>query len=304
MCEITVFTPTYNRCEYIDKLYNSLTEQSCTDFEWLIIDQGCDGTEKKIEKYKKENKLRDIRYFKTPDRKGINRSYNDALEKAKGKLFFKVDDDDYLTSDALSTICEWEKSISDKDMSFAGVSGLRAYPDGRIIGPGWKGKGEFIDATGLERRKYGLTGDKAEAYYTDVLRKYGPLPEFEGETLTFESLLYDKIAYQGLKIRWFNRIIYFTKYLEGGQTKTTRNRLKDNLNTYQALLEDHLRYKSQPLKHLLKNLCRYSEMCREKKMSYEQACGKFQHGKCVVWICWCISLLTKHIKPRGKNSYE
>lgn len=304
MCRITVYTPTYNRGYIIDKLYQSLQKQTFRDFEWLIIDQGNDETEKKINKFIEEKKINNICYHKTPDRKGINRSMNDAMKLAKGELFFKVDDDDYLSDDALELIDLWERELSHEEkFNFAGVSGLRAYHDGRAIGGEWKHKTEFIDATGLERRKYGLLGDKAEAYYTNVLNKFGPLPEFEGETLTFESLLYDKIAAAGLKIRWYNKKIYFTEYLADGQTLNTRGRLENNLKTYGTLLNSNLKYKSQTWRHMLKNLCRYSEMCKKNNLDYHEACDIFLYNKVLVRICWVASSLTKLIRPRGDKKY-
>ena len=36
----TVFTPTFNRAYILPQLYHSLCEQSCKDFEWLIVDDG------------------------------------------------------------------------------------------------------------------------------------------------------------------------------------------------------------------------------------------------------------------------
>ena len=42
----TIFTATYNRAYILPKLYHSLCEQSCQDFEWLIVDDGSrDDTE-------------------------------------------------------------------------------------------------------------------------------------------------------------------------------------------------------------------------------------------------------------------
>ena len=34
----TVFTPTYNRAYILPRLYQSLREQTCKDFEWMIVD--------------------------------------------------------------------------------------------------------------------------------------------------------------------------------------------------------------------------------------------------------------------------
>ena len=40
MCEITIFTPVYNRAYCLKKLYDSLKEQTWKDFEWVIVNDG------------------------------------------------------------------------------------------------------------------------------------------------------------------------------------------------------------------------------------------------------------------------
>lgn len=43
---ITVFTPTYNRGNLLNRLYQSLCQQTYNDFEWIIVDDGStDGTQ-------------------------------------------------------------------------------------------------------------------------------------------------------------------------------------------------------------------------------------------------------------------
>ena len=39
---LTVFTPTYNRAEYLKKCYDSLVKQTSTDFVWQVVDDGSD----------------------------------------------------------------------------------------------------------------------------------------------------------------------------------------------------------------------------------------------------------------------
>ena len=304
MYRITVFTPTRNRDYIIDTLYKSLCAQTFKDFEWLIMDNGTDETEDKVRQYKQDGKIENIKYFHNPERVGINRAMNDAVKVAEGDLFFKVDDDDYLTNDALECIDRWEQTLpKDSKYGYAGVSGLRAYHDGRVIGGNWQHPGDYVDATGLERRKQKLLGDKAEAYYTYVLKKYGPLPEVEGETITFEGMLYDKIAASGLKIRWFNKTIYFTEYLEDGATRNNNRRLEENLNTYGLLLASCLKYNSQPFVYLLKNLCRYSEMCRRHGLRYREAFAKFHDKRFLTLVCWFASHFTKYISPSKEKKY-
>ena len=73
--EMTVFTPTYNRAYILPKLYNSLCEQTCKNFEWLIVDDGStDNTSEIIEKWIAERKI-EIRYIKQKNG-GKQRAHN------------------------------------------------------------------------------------------------------------------------------------------------------------------------------------------------------------------------------------
>ena len=63
MKTITVITPTYNRCNTLHRVYNSLISQTYKDFEWLVIDDGStDDTKELIQNYIKQDKI-DIRYY-------------------------------------------------------------------------------------------------------------------------------------------------------------------------------------------------------------------------------------------------
>ena len=147
---------------------------------------------------------------------GKHRAINCGLELATGELFFIVDSDDYLTDEALEIIDRMEKTIpaSEKKM-FAGVCGQKGYADDREVGKSFEG--DTLDITMLERPQYGISGDKSEVFYTEVLRKY-PFPEFEGEQFVTECVVWDKIAFDGLKLRFFNQIIYICDYLPDGLT--------------------------------------------------------------------------------------
>lgn len=216
--KITVFTPTYNRAYILGKLYHSLVIQAYRNFEWLIIDDGSsDHTEELVENWKEENEIT-IRYYKV-DNGGKHRAINKATDLAKGELFFIVDSDDTLTSNALQTIVGWEESISDKE-GFCGVSGNRGKEINNLIGETFDG--EFVDATSLQRNDKNIKGDKAEVFYTGILRNY-KFKEFEGEKFLTEATVWEKMAHDGYKIRWFNEVIYLCNYLEDG---LTRNQIK------------------------------------------------------------------------------
>lgn len=210
---ITVFTPTYNRADHLPILYESLKQQVFRDFEWLIVDDGSsDDTELIVSSFQSESLLQ-IRYLKVPNG-GKHRAINTGAEIAAGKLFFIVDSDDYLLPLALQSVSSCYLQVID-DERFAGVCGLRCYPDGTKIG----GEQPFekIDTTPFDvRYKYGIRGDLAEVVATNILLKY-PFPDIPGERFCPEALIWNRIGKEYL-FRYFYEKIYVCEYLSGGLT--------------------------------------------------------------------------------------
>lgn len=222
---ITILTPTYNREETLPRLYNSLKKQTNYNFEWIIVDDGSiDNTELLINNWNKEKNEFKIIYVKK-ENGGKHTAINKGLEIANGKLTFIVDSDDYLTNDAIEKILQKEKIIKDHDKKFAGIAFNKGYAKENIVGTTFIG--EFVDATSLERKKYNINGDKAEIFYTDILKK-NKFPEFQGEKFITEALVWNRIARQGYKLRWFQDIIYVCEYREDGLTKKGDSRFKDS----------------------------------------------------------------------------
>ncbi|NLN63924.1 MAG: glycosyltransferase [Clostridiaceae bacterium] len=87
---ISVITSTYNKDKYLDLTLAGYINQTCDDFEIVIVDDGSiDGTKKIIEKY--ESHL-NIQYYWQENR-GIAYARNMALQLAKGNIIIIVDDD-------------------------------------------------------------------------------------------------------------------------------------------------------------------------------------------------------------------
>ena len=64
MNSITIFTPTYNREEVLQRLYTSLKKQTNKQFIWLVIDDGStDNTETVVRQWMAEKKI-EIKYVK------------------------------------------------------------------------------------------------------------------------------------------------------------------------------------------------------------------------------------------------
>ncbi len=221
MKAISIFTPTYNRSYILETLYNSISQQTSRDFEWLIVDDGStDNTEELVKAFIYEQKIT-IRYIKQLNG-GKHRAINRGVQEAQGELFFIVDSDDYLTVDALERILFHYDKIKN-DFSFVGVSGLRTYPNGKKVG----GEYDFgiLDCNSLDFRfKYKIKGDMAEVFRTEILREF-PFPDINGEFFCAESTVWNRIA-QKYKLRYFYEKIYFCDYLPDGLTsKITKLRM-------------------------------------------------------------------------------
>jgi hypothetical protein len=141
----------------------------------------------------------------------------------------------------LEKVSSWFKTIENSEGKFAGVSGNRGYSEKKIIGTTFKGV--YVDATALERKKYKINGDKAEVFYTHILKKY-KFPEFENENFLNESVVWFKIANDGYKIRWLNDIIYIGSYLPGGLTQNSDKIILKNYKGYTYCVKKTLDYKT------------------------------------------------------------
>lgn len=238
---ITVFTPTYNRGYIIQNLYRSLQRQTFRDFEWVVVDDGStDNTEMLFSEYLKDENDFHITYVRR-ENGGKHRAINQGISMAQGELFFIVDSDDYLTDTALETIDRVEKSIPETEKkNFGGVCGQKGYSTERGIGKTFEG--EYLDITMLQRPQYGIWGDKSEVFYTDLLRKY-PFPEFPGENFLTECVVWDKIANDGYKLRFFNEIIYICDYLPDGLTAHSAQLFQSTPKGYGLYLYQSALYK-------------------------------------------------------------
>ena len=219
----SVFTPLYNRAHLIYRIFISLCNQTNKDFEWIIVDDGStDKSEEVIAKLNKKTHNFRIRYI-YQENGGKHRAINKGVREAEGELFMILDSDDSLPPTAIETILRYYQQIKD-DKTMGGVAGYMAHHDGSVIGH-CSVKG-VVDANTLEYRYFfGASGDMCEVFKTSVLKEF-PFPEIDGEKFVPEALVWNRIA-QKYRLRWFQDVIYFRDYLEGGLTdKIVKIRMK------------------------------------------------------------------------------
>lgn len=89
---ISVIMSIYNNSTTLQDSIDSILDQSFTDFEFLIIDDGStDNTQKILDQYRSNKK---VRLFKNQKNIGLTKSLNILIDKAKGEYIARHDADD------------------------------------------------------------------------------------------------------------------------------------------------------------------------------------------------------------------
>lgn len=97
--KITVFMPVYNAEKYLKESVESVLEQTFTDFELLIIDDGSsDNSVNIIESFNDKR----IRLIHNGENKGLPYTRNRGLELARGKYLAIMDSDDVADTERLA----------------------------------------------------------------------------------------------------------------------------------------------------------------------------------------------------------
>lgn len=210
---LTVFTPTYNRAHTLPRTYESLCRQSCKDFIWLIVDDGStDNTAELVREWQKKNNGFEIEYI-YKENGGMHTAHNTAYSNIRTELNTCIDSDDMLADGAAEKILnKWSKV---RDKGYAGIVGVDADLQGRVIGKGFPDGMTETTISGYYAS--GGAGDKKLIYRTDVINSYPEYPTFDGEkyvSLAYKYLLID----QDYKLAVLNEVLCRVEYQPDGSS--------------------------------------------------------------------------------------
>lgn len=117
--KVSVVMPVYNGEKYVGEAIKSILNQTFTDFEFLIIDDGSTDHSVEIIKSYKDNR---IRLLQNPTNYGIVYSRNKGISEAKGVYVAMFDCDDISCSSRLQEQVNFLDINSDFGMVGAGIS--------------------------------------------------------------------------------------------------------------------------------------------------------------------------------------
>jgi glycosyltransferase involved in cell wall biosynthesis len=123
---VSILLPVYNSEKYLRQAIDSLLNQTFTNFELLIINDGSiDQSEKVIISYDDSR----IVYLKNDRNRGLIYTLNKGIELAKGKYIARMDADDICCRDRLQKQFDWlekskETTVISSQVSFINENGI------------------------------------------------------------------------------------------------------------------------------------------------------------------------------------
>ena len=131
---ISVLTPTWNRAQLLERVWQGLDTQTYRDFEWVVANDGSeDGTDEVVKELAQRSDF-PVVLINASCRVGKARMDNELIKAARGDFMIWCDSDDELMPEALETLIDtWESIPLENRDAFCGVSALNRTPNG-ILG--------------------------------------------------------------------------------------------------------------------------------------------------------------------------
>jgi len=228
MKTLTVFTPTYNRAHTLARTYKSLCNQTCNDFEWLVIDDGSiDNTEELVKGWIVEGRI-SIRYIKK-ENGGLHTGYTMAIANMETELNVCIDSDDFMPDNGVEIIVTtWKNECRGKNL--AGIIGLDYHLDGTPNGGMFANEGIYhiYEIRGFHR------GDDKKVCRTDLLKALKPMPVFEGEK-NFNPIYYYIQVDAQYKFQVINKNLCFIDYQPDGMSAGIFRQFRDSPHSFAQL---------------------------------------------------------------------
>ena len=189
---ITVFTPTYNRAYSLGDVYNCLCEQTLTDFEWVIVDDGSiDNTEQLVQSWIAENVI-SILYVKKPNG-GKHTAINQGVTLARGEWFLIFDSDDKCTPNTIERFYQIYTSLNDEEREKVSTISVRSMTESGVnVGPEYSFERKLVFSP-LEQLTLRSEAERWGMNKTSLMREM-PFPIFEGERFIPESLIWNRLS--------------------------------------------------------------------------------------------------------------
>lgn len=217
---ISVIIPVYNVERYLEECIQSVVNQTYTDWECILVDDGStDGSGGICDEWaQKDKRIRVIHQ----ENGGVSKARNRGIEEADGEYVVFVDSDDWLGKEHLAKLVNAPKA----DLVVSGIRQVMSSGDCMEYKPACSKTFSFskegIDEVVDLNHKYLLYGPVVKLYQTSIIKENGiifPTDCSYGEDLQFNLQYLDYVH----TISQVDDVSYF--YRRGTETLSTKGRL-------------------------------------------------------------------------------
>ncbi len=235
--KLSILTATYNRSNYLPKLYESIKENLKYNVtpEWIIVDDGStDDTKNIVQSFIDENKVI-IKYLYQKN-SGKMSAINEAVKMATGDLIVDCDSDDCFTNNSFEII---EKNVKKllQNKELYGLVFLKSEENGKISGKEFSQK-EHITSMFDLYFKEDIGGEKIIVYNSKIRKQYSHQLEHNEKFIT-EARMYHKMD-EKYKLLAINEVIEQGSYIEDGYTKNINKTFKESPYGYYMYFKELL----------------------------------------------------------------
>ncbi len=116
--KVSIIIPAYNAEKYVSRMLESILNQTYSNVECIIIDDGStDNTYKTIQQYKEKfDERRKVLKLLHQENKGQAAALNLGLKQVTGEYLIWADSDDYFELDAFETMVDCLEKNKDRDL--------------------------------------------------------------------------------------------------------------------------------------------------------------------------------------------
>jgi glycosyltransferase involved in cell wall biosynthesis len=192
--KVSVIISTYNRLKFLKLSLDSVLNQTFTDFEVIVIDDGSKGDENE----KWCSKFNKVRYYKIPHSGTPSKTRNVGIDKANGNYIGFLDDDDLWELNRLELMV----TILDNNPKFGLV---HAYCS--IIDENGKAVNKIVGKPGRREDKHGDVKYRMLGNWT-----ISDYPIIRNETLKEIGYFNEEMLAAGEDVEFWARASFFTNF--------------------------------------------------------------------------------------------
>ena len=235
--KLSILTATYNRANYLPKLYESIKKNLKYNItpEWIIVDDGStDDTKNIVQEFIKENRI--IIKYMYQKNSGKMIAINEATKMATGDLIIDCDSDDYFSDNGFEIIEKNAEKLL-KDEELYAMAFLKKEENGKISGNEFSCN-EYKTTMFDLYFKEDIGGEKILVYNSKIRKMYSHQLE-NNEKFVTESRMYHKMD-EKYKLLAINEIVEIGSYIEDGYTKNINKTFIENPYGYYMYFKELL----------------------------------------------------------------